>query len=121
VVSLTETPEHEIMITQCSLLRMGYVAAPRTQLLIHHDPAVDNSETVQLSVNDGQVCLSTTASRTKTTLFLLGLYNDNDKAGPVDLHHQCVPLLNTFGKYNVIYENKDLAESQNIEIDVAAA
>jgi hypothetical protein len=87
----------------------------RTQLLVHHDPAVDNSEN---GVIDSRVCLSATASRTKTTPFLLGLCND--EAVSVEFEHRCVPLLDTFGRYNVIHENTVLAKSQNIEIDVAA-
>jgi hypothetical protein len=106
------------MITECSLLRMGHVAALRTQLLIHYDPAVDDSEMVQLGVIDGQVCVSATASRTKTTLFLLNIYND--EAVSMEFQHRCVPLHDCFRTYDVTYENTDLAESQKIEIDVVA-
>jgi hypothetical protein len=96
-----------------------YMAGQRMRLLMRHGPGVKKSGMTELGKIEGEACISATNFRKQATIFLLNVRKSKETCE--ELKIRCSPLLKTFAKYNVLYQERDLAESRAMSTSIFAA
>lgn len=95
-----------------------YLAALNLRILIRLGRKVVHYRPHELGNVKGEACISATTFRNNATRFLLDVYNA--KSSCKGLRRRCEPLLETFGKYNVLYRETKLADSRAMSATVFA-
>jgi hypothetical protein len=95
-----------------------YHAALNLRILARLEDAVSKSRLRKLGEVEHEACIAATTFRKNATKFLLSVYNSN--TAHEELKLQCEILLETFGKYNVLYQETDFADSKAMSATIFA-
>ena len=95
-----------------------YHAALNLRILIRLGPGVNESRLRKLGKVKGEACIFATTFRKNATKFLLRVHTFDATGKKLRLRLE--PLLRTFGKYNVLYQETDFADSRAMSATIFA-
>lgn len=134
ILDLLELLQKDRWWQRAWIFQEEYLGGQRMKLLIRHTHDLellkrqafaadrgDERNRCPFLLIDGEICFPAALFREQATLFLLALFNDINS--PPELQERCPPLIDCFGKYNILHsgtESCGKAMSTTIFKDIAA-
>jgi len=119
MIAMLERIRRDLWWSRTWTFQEEYMAGQRMRLLMRLGPNAKKFRMTELGEIDGEACISATDFRKQATIFLLNIHRSEEICE--ELKVRCDPLLKTFARYNILYQERDLAESRAMSTSIFAA
>jgi len=118
MVVMLERIRRDLWWSRAWTFQEEYMAGLKLRILMRLEPGVKKDGLKELGAIKDEACVSATAFRKNATIFLLCMRNSEEVCDELKL--RCEPLLKTFAKYNVLYQEMNFAESRAMSTSIFA-